>query len=504
VFKRLNGSKVLPVALSATLAIGLLGTAPAKANDNLLTPSTNLEVTLIERGGDSGVSTEVILLEPFRGGGRSWTACKQWGEAPCDPATISRTKSNMLGFLLMPACKNGVSEHCLSGLSIYKAGEEPVAAEYLGEVPAEVFPAMRGTNFPEGRAQTLWRAPGLEHEGGTDTYSVEFIQEVKFENGKYFYNFFTVSVVPYVETADASSKAKTVTEYVDNRGRKAFRTNTYGSEGKNAWFADGVVGRIAKFAPDTRVLVSVRVPKVYGGWFKGRIARPDIRVKNYNARMNEITVDASVVEVPYVTAQLNESNWNPLITKVWPDGKRALDRGEGGGIATGTEGSFDWVEALRKPLSDTAPTVNTVWNFSTLQTWQRDWSGCTGDSNRVLGFVSTNAAVFDGTPPRFERGFLNYQVAGMHYLPDGTTKARGSYDLVMRSDVARCLYGLPKVPVSATVQVVNEKGNKTFATSVVGEKNGWLKLGAYNFTFSKKVIKVKVVRAKKVKKNRIG
>jgi hypothetical protein len=85
----------------------------------------------------------------------------------------------------------------------------------------------------------------------------------------------------------------------------------------------------------------------------------------------------------------------------------------------------------------------------------------------------------------------------MHYLPGGTELALGTYDLVMRSDVARCLYGFSKAPLSGSVSVVNEKGAKTTATTVVSEKNGWLKMAAYGFTFSKKTIKVKITKKKK-------
>jgi hypothetical protein len=81
----------------------------------------------------------------------------------------------------------------------------------------------------------------------------------------------------------------------------------------------------------------------------------------------------------------------------------------------------------------------------------------------------------------------------MHYLPDGTTEALGTYDLVMRSDIARCLYGFNRAPVSATITVTGE-GDKNIATTVVGEKDGWLKLAAYGFTFSNKTIQVRLTQ----------
>jgi hypothetical protein len=103
--------------------------------------------------------------------------------------------------------------------------------------------------------------------------------------------------------------------------------------------------------------------------------------------------------------------------------------------------------------------------------------------------------VYDGGIPKFTNGFLDYQVAGMHYQPDGFTEVEGSYDLVMRSEVARCLYGFSNAPLSATISVVGG-GSKSIATTIVNEKNGWLKLAAYGFTFSKKTIRAKITKAK--------
>jgi hypothetical protein len=102
---------------------------------------------------------------------------------------------------------------------------------------------------------------------------------------------------------------------------------------------------------------------------------------------------------------------------------------------------------------------------------------------------------YNGGAPQFKNGFLNYEVAGLHYQPDGTTKVQGSYDLVIRSEVARCLYGFSRAPLSATISVIGE-GDRSIATTVVNEKNGWLKLAAYGFTFSKKTIRAKITKAK--------
>ena len=118
-------------------------------------------------------------------------------------------------------------------------------------------------------------------------------------------------------------------------------------------------------------------------------------------------------------------------------------------------------------------------------------SGCLSQKGKVLGIVSTNATVFESTAPKFSDGQLAYKVSGLHFQKDKKTENLGTYDLVINSEVARCLYGFTKAPISASVSITGGADQK-IATTVVGEKNGWLKLAAYGFTYSEKVLSVKL------------
>jgi hypothetical protein len=62
----------------------------------------------------------------------------------------------------------------------------------------------------------------------------------------------------------------------------------------------------------------------------------------------------------------------------------------------------------------------------------------------------------------------------------------------MRSDVARCLYNFTSAPISATVSISTESGSSQIATTIVKEADGWLQLGAYGFTYSRPIVKVKL------------
>jgi len=100
-------------------------------------------------------------------------------------------------------------------------------------------------------------------------------------------------------------------------------------------------------------------------------------------------------------------------------------------------------------------------------------------------------------PPQFDQKeqALIYQVAGPHFEKDGKTLFRGTYDLVMRKDVAQCLYNFSNAPIKATISVINANGEEIVATEQLAERNDasgeWITLGKYGFTFSSPKLKVK-------------
>jgi hypothetical protein len=155
---------------------------------------------------------------------------------------------------------------------------------------------------------------------------------------------------------------------------------------------------------------------------------------------------------------------------------------------------FPYMDHFRKVVGDKTTEQTTYWSVAST-TWTSQ-NKCLADSKRVLGIVTTNAMGYDGTAPKFEDGTLNYRVTGLHYGADGKTLNLGTYDLLLRSDAARCLYGFSNAPISASVSITSGDGAQNVATTVVSEKDGWLKLQAAGFTFSEKTIRLKLDQAK--------
>jgi len=150
------------------------------------------------------------------------------------------------------------------------------------------------------------------------------------------------------------------------------------------------------------------------------------------------------------------------------------------------------MKAIAPVVGDKANADASSWSFRTLSESEMTGSNlCFTKKSGVKGLVTTNSTTYSAGPPRFSNGVLNYQVASPHFNPDGTV-FKGNYNLVITSEVARCLYGFSSAPVNATISVTSADGTPQIATTVVGEKDGWLYLKANNFEFSAPTVQVKL------------
>lgn len=146
-------------------------------------------------------------------------------------------------------------------------------------------------------------------------------------------------------------------------------------------------------------------------------------------------------------------------------------------------------------IKDKATAMRTRWNLQSISENQSEYERCSKGLG-LIGIVNSNASVYSAGPPIFNRkaGTLEYKVAAPHYRSDGVTKHLGTYDLAMRADVARCLYGFSKAPISAVVSIESETGITSISTKTVTERDGLLRLNASGFTFSSPTIKVKLTQ----------
>ncbi len=477
------------------LVLGVTLAQPALAQDAfnpdlIKAPDKSAVYQIGETGESQNFSA---MVANARSGNTSWTCL-----GADDPECANSRVGNINGEAVLPLCESATDENCVVGLELAAEDAEFLPATFIRSVKGDTFKAVSSVGFYEQATPSLWDAPHAPSASGTTGYAVivratqsKNWNEPKFKTWKFF-----ASVLPYREQTGENYKApKGVTVTNDgflNRERSfAVEGHTY----ECGWSEAGMCGVVQDFADGTRVRLTIRISNQVGGWFQGRIKDPIISVKAFSGTNDEISVEAQPAIVHRLHHIIEDA-------KSITEKEKQLVNGFAGSwenFVTWAKSSsplgFEYVNYFRSKTKDTSAGKNTFWNFASSE-GIGGGSRCLTDKSQALGIVTTNSMVYDGGVPKFTRGFLNYKVAGLHFESDGVTEVLGSYDLVIRSETARCLYGFSKAPVSATITISGE-GDRSIATTIVGERNGWLKLAAYGFTFSQKTIQVKLTQPKR-------
>lgn len=494
----MNSRKLISIfSMTALLLVTVL---PSRADSNFsefwdssLTnvypmPSDQIEISYVENGTLHGVTNRLEVMNDETG----WrSACLEMGKFPCDKESIVSGKVRIWANLIMPVCETERSPDCVRSLTLIKPNGERVEAKFERYAAGISYSQNPEFAFPKASTHALFKAPGVLNAAGTDTYAVEYIQEIGWSGMAPTYNQIKATVVPYVAQPDPLAVTQRLVEGPTVYGTGVYTPQPWNFGRKQIFMEDGLAGKIANFESEVGVELVIHANSNFGGWLRGRISSTGFSSKQISSSQTQLTVSGTSVEVPRIMGRVNKKEFLELTTSSEAFFDRHVGNGVGGDVVSDLEGNFIWLNAIRFASKDKDAGIHRVWMFGTVPVFSNQ--NCY-KTNGIQGLVATNAAVYAGFAPTYSSGFLNYRVGGMHYLPNGE-KAYGSYDLVMRSDIVRCLYGLSKGPVSATLTITGE-GDSSVSSVVVGEKNGWLSLSAKGFTFSTKTMKVKVSQKK--------
>jgi hypothetical protein len=359
------------------------------------------------------------------------------------------------------------------------------------------FPGLKGLNIPVGYSPSLWKIDDSNYAGVTDTFLVGVATQASAELGPNlelndpFYEDFQAYVIPYKEISgnffgcQINSNGGGGCAHLRRGGDfLPFQTEQSGC----FWVEDGKCGVGATFAQNTKLELSLRAPKGIGGWLHGRMSNGNVQILPLDKKLNKLVITGNAID-----AQITGTYFHPDEASGWvsqdyestslmrqfrwrPDGYRSGVR---------------MLSMFENHLGSKAVGRVSTWNVSQIK--YATFSGCDSKTPRLEGLLTTNAMVYNGDLPTYKKGALSYQVGGLHYNHDGSV-FKGSYDFIMRSDTARCIYGFTKAPVQVAVTVTDVNGVKSASTSSVSESDGWLRIRARDFTFSTPTITAKITQ----------
>jgi hypothetical protein len=412
---------------------------------------------------------------------KNWIFCDKSTDKACDYLAGDRELDSQS---VIPVCSQSKSAVCIEGLELANSSADFTDAKYVRTAtggPRVI--ADPNHNLLEGTSSSIFDAPSVPSLSGTTKYSVIVTLKQHYQPSSKMFTTYSMnaSVIAVRDDEDPSY------------GKIAADGNGAGATNMCAYWDVGHCGIPQDFVEGTRIRLNVRIPSELGGWFRGRIKNPAIDVEGSPERTNFVSIEGEPLTVSRFALPIAQSSLTDADKSLI---ERLGSWGTPVGGATGTNGSrreaMTIIEKYRAVLKDSATGISSFWSMGTTE--GGNGSPCLSDTSKVLGVVTTNSMAYDGSAPSFSNGSLNYKVAGLHFMPDGKAEVEGSYDLVMRSETARCLYGFNKAPISAKISVTSASGEAKVATTVMSEKNGWVKLAAYGFTFSSPTISVKLTQ----------
>lgn len=456
-------------------------------------------------GGGSNLTS--MTKKPLTGNpdNTNYLYCASYQDEEC-------RSSDLFFFSVLPVCEKNNSADCIVGLNLQNSGKEedlvfkkyldfegtidesllgkkPWGAENLAVHSVLDFAGEPSRDLPPGSRVSLWQ-PKSAQENSNNFYAVAITMKGRAKAGKESdLESFQISITPVIEKSDSNDFAPVLVSTQEQDGHIGVGGSWGAAWGQECFYrTSGKCYVRAEFPENVAMKLKSNLSSSVTGWLHGRIGKPDIQVKNLSKRINQITISGEPLKIPIEVEDFKSSS---LPKGTSPFGDQGGSRWN---LFADGDFRFTWFEKILPFLDDKSDAVTTAWSLRSVV--PTNLNPCLKSTTKLMGLVTTNAMMYNGEAPDFEKGFLAYRVAGLHKGPDDEVW-RGTYDLVMRSDSARCLYKFSKAPVYATIQVVNSNGGNQVSTTVLSEKNGWLRLGAYNFTFSSPTIKVKLTQTAK-------
>jgi hypothetical protein len=403
--------------------------------------------------------------------------------------------------LLLEPCSVDSSSACIEGFSVGVSKLNLTTGSFQRMIDGVSIPASKKYETPAGGSIGIWDVPGQIHTGGTSQYSVAVALTYSLDKRGDFpatLTNFEVSVIPFKAQAGNYQKM-----YIgDIPGVSPSAISGMWSPGNCSWQEPDKCAKAQLWQENAIASLQIRVPNQATGWLYGRIKDPTISVSKITSSLNLLSVSGNPTLVQGKRTLVDANNIpKSLLDVITKNGAAPLPIIPAGattgygwvGVPPDLDYSKTWFDAWFPFTKNTADGISELWNIKAIPSSAIS-NPCLKSTSSFVGLVTSNSMLYSPTAPQFIDDELTYKVTSLHYLPDGVTPFKGSYDLILRSDAARCLYGFSNAPLKASIQVLGESGNNQVVTTTMAEEKGWLHLAARGFTFSSPSIRVKLAQ----------
>jgi len=504
--------KILSGVIFLGILLGLTPQASGEVSEENFYPSVKQEAGWMGYNSDNSIEysqpSSLYGLSNVRRGDfvKDMYLCDSLEDTDCTSPEIKAITFTSI----FTQCETEVDKDCIDSFGIRNEDGTVTKAKFQRNwVPGPVFKGDASRFLPTGYGPSTWTL--TNDKGQTETYALSVGVNGNFElernaNKSEFESFFA-AIQPIRELPGAEYEGPVAN--VVRRGEGA-------SQGWNTMFVEkgcqiaekGLCGYRLPFNLEKTVVLKVRLSQPVQGWLHGRMKDANIVMSTAADNSQVVEISAKPLSIPSIYGWVKWGELPQKVKELYPVGAGGTSRNfndfttldlSSRTLLTKSMVSGDYaineMNLWLPLLNDKAAAMRTFWVAQTIRgELPYDSQNCVRGKG-FTGVIGTNAAVYSDGPPKFDQNeqSLNYTVGASHFDSKGEL-FKGYYQLNLRSDVARCLYGFGSAPIQAKIEVSSSDGTPSVATTVIAEKDGWLKMTAAGFTFSTPRIKVKLTQ----------
>ena len=482
--------------------------SPSIKNPSLGSPDPT-QINYVGVGWDSSLRLQAIPFiraeRDVAGGVKEQQLCTNPTDPSCQPGRGWSTLYVSGGIGNCATASNAV---CVESITLIKPDKSEVIAKPLQKFPKEQkeFPGTidnSGRGFAPGLASWLWRIEGDGGGAENDYLAGGVVVSTARPAGGAWGNpelvqfFFELTPVFRETSSLIKQPGWKMQKNMVNGSSEVMPEN---SESGCLANDTGVCLHRRSFPADARYKVVLQIPRNITGWLNGRLNSPVVTSTPITPAFDRITIEAGASENIFAGKWLKRTDFPQLTFPTEQSGRpyQQIFSGKGGMMVEdpGRDGALDAYNVWAPYIGDYAFAINETWTVSNALVANPEERRC--PSRGVVGIVATNASAYSATAPVYnkETGTLDYKVAAPHYGPyiDGKSEKvnSGTYGLSMASSQVKCLYGMDKLPSSASISITSSDGEENVSTVELKNAGDWVYLEAKNFTFSSPTLKIKL------------
>lgn len=482
--------------------------SPSIKNPTLGSPDPT-QINYVGVGWDSSLRLQAIPFiraeRDVAGGVKEQQLCTNPTDTSCQPGRGWSTLYVSGGIGNCATASNAV---CVESITLIKPDKSEVIAKPLQKFPKEQkeFPGTidnSGRGFAPGLASWLWRIEGDGGGAENDYLAGGVVVSTARPAGGAWGNpelvqfFFELTPVFRETSSLIKQPGWKMQKNMVNGSSEVMPEN---SESGCLANDTGVCLHRRSFPADARYKVVLQIPRNITGWLNGRLNSPVVTSTPITPAFDRITIEAGASENIFAGKWLKRTDFPQLTFPTEQSGRpyQQIFSGKGGMMVEdpGRDGALDAYNVWAPYIGDYAFAINETWTVSNALVANPEERRC--PSRGVVGIVATNASAYSATAPVYnkETGTLDYKVAAPHYGPyiDGKSEKvnSGTYGLSMASSQVKCLYGMDKLPSSASISITSSDGKENVSTVELKNAGDWVYLEAKNFTFSSPTLKIKL------------